>query len=78
MYAAKGFLGMLSKFVATVLLSIVVLIGVTLFVSLGGALVDRLWHPKRPDRGDLRRGSGPYGPRRELVRTIGERSGDDD
>jgi hypothetical protein len=34
-YATKGFLGMLSKFAATVLLSIVVLIGVTLFVSLG-------------------------------------------
>jgi hypothetical protein len=34
-YAAKGFLGMLSKVAATVLLSIVVLIGVTLFVSLG-------------------------------------------
>jgi uncharacterized membrane protein YadS len=34
-YAAKGFLGMLSKFAATVLLSIVVLIVVTLFVSLG-------------------------------------------
>ena len=34
MYATKG-LGMLSKFAATVLLSIVVLIVVTLFVSLG-------------------------------------------
>ncbi len=34
-YPAKGFLGMLSKFAATVLLSVVVLIGVTLFVSLG-------------------------------------------
>ena len=53
---------MRTRLAGTVMLSIVVFIVVTLFVSVGVLWWTGDGNPRRPDRSDLRHGSGLYGP----------------